>query len=250
MILFFPQKRGRLLLLPLALLLFALGLFTGWACLLPADAAQPSMLPTQAAHAAPLTPTAAATVPPTQGEVLLVNAHNPIAAQHTISPVLLRNDQVVDARCYPDLQRMMDACRAAGLQPLICSSYRTHAQQQALYDDKVARLCAQGYDAAAAAERAAREVALPGTSEHHTGLAVDIVDFNYQHLDDRQEQTPVQQWLLQHCWEYGFILRYPPDKSHITGIIYEPWHYRWVGVEAAQEMHQNNLTLEEYLGRE
>ena len=90
-------------------------------------------------------------------------------------------------------------------------------------------------------------VARPGTSEHQTGLAVDIVDTSYQILDEGQENTPVQQWLMAHCAEYGFILRYPTDKSEITGVGYEPWHYRYVGVEAAREIMANGLCLEEYL---
>ena len=90
-------------------------------------------------------------------------------------------------------------------------------------------------------------VALPGTSEHATGLAVDIISTSYGELDDRQGDTAEQKWLMEHCWEYGFILRYPPEKSDITGIIYEPWHYRYVGKDAAQEITEQGITLEEYL---
>ena len=86
----------------------------------------------------------------------------------------------------------------------------------------------------------------PGTSEHETGLAVDIVDKSYQILDRKQEQTPVQQWLMDHCAAYGFILRYPTDKSALTGIGYEPWHYRYVGREAAAAIMEQGICLEEY----
>ena len=79
------------------------------------------------------------------------------------------------------------------------------------------------------------------------GLAVDLVDRNYQQLDESQENTPAQKWLMEHCWEYGFILRYPNSKSEITGIIYEPWHYRYVGVEEALKIRDSGLCLEEYL---
>ena len=89
----------------------------------------------------------------------------------------------------------------------------------------------------------------PGTSEHQAGLAVDIVSVDYQILDEGQEDTPLQQWLMEHCWEYGFILRYPPDKGEKTGIIYEPWHYRYVGREYAQAIRQSGLCLEEFLQR-
>ena len=78
---------------------------------------------------------------------------------------------------------------------------------------------------------------------------MDIIDYNYPYLNEHQEDMPTQQWLMEHCWDYGFILRYPNDKSEITGIIYEPWHYRYVGVEAALEIRDLGLTLEEYLER-
>lgn len=102
-------------------------------------------------------------------------------------------------------------------------------------------------DPAKAPEEAGKVVAVPGTSEHQLGLAVDIVDTNYQILDEAQENTAVQKWLMEHSWEYGFILRYPSDKGHITGIIYEPWHYRYVGREAAREMYEQGLCMEEYV---
>lgn len=87
----------------------------------------------------------------------------------------------------------------------------------------------------------------PGTSEHHTGLALDIVSQNYQLLDEEQENTPEQQWLMHNSYKYGFILRYPNDKSKITGIHYEPWHYRYVGKEIAKEIYEQGICLEEYL---
>ena len=82
------------------------------------------------------------------------------------------------------------------------------------------------------------------------GLAVDIVARDYQLLDERQEETAEQQWLMKNCWRYGFILRYPTDKTEETGIIYEPWHYRYVGREAAEEITRQEICLEEYLGYE
>ncbi|MEE0202655.1 MAG: M15 family metallopeptidase [Muricomes sp.] len=88
---------------------------------------------------------------------------------------------------------------------------------------------------------------VPGTSEHQLGLAVDIVDIENQILDEDQEKTAVQKWLMENSWRYGFILRYPNDKSDITGIIYEPWHYRYVGNEAAKEIYDLDVCLEEYL---
>ena len=90
-------------------------------------------------------------------------------------------------------------------------------------------------------------MAPPGTSEHQTGLAVDIMATDYPVLDEKQAQTEEQQWLMEHCWEYGFILRYPTDKSSVTGIGYEPWHYRYVGQETAASIYERGLCLEEYI---
>ena len=98
-----------------------------------------------------------------------------------------------------------------------------------------------------APEEAATTVALPGTSEHQLGLAVDLMDESYPYLNEAQEWTETQRWLMDNCWRYGFILRYPNGTSDITGIIYEPWHYRYVGEEYAKIIHEMDLTLEEYL---
>ena len=121
-------------------------------------------------------------------------------------------------------------------------------RREKLKEDKEARLIREGYPENEVEDEAAKVVAYPGTSEHQLGLALDIVDVSYQQLDTEQENTPVQQWLMKNSWKYGFVLRYPTDKSDITGIIYEPWHYRYVGKEAAAEIYENKLCLEEYLG--
>lgn len=179
----------------------------------------------------------------------LVNPWNPLPEDHTLTLTQLKNGQAVDTRCYPALQDMMDACRGAGLEPLICSSYRTQEKQERLFENKVSQFLAKGLLKESARTEAAKVVALPGTSEHQLGLAVDIVDADYQLLNDAQAETPVQQWLMKHCWEYGFILRYPKEKEALTGIIYEPWHYRYVGKEHAQAIYDSGLCLEEYLNR-
>ncbi len=182
--------------------------------------------------------------------LVLVNAEKPLPEDFQLPELTqLRNGQSIDSRAYPALQRMMDAARAEGLQPLICSSYRTWNNQRDLFLNKVQWYLDLGHSAAQAEEKAAQWIARPGTSEHQLGLAVDIVDIGYQLLDEQQENTPVQQWLMSHCAEYGFILRYPTDKSHITGIKYEPWHYRYVGEEAAREIMEQGLCLEEYLSQ-
>lgn len=180
-------------------------------------------------------------------QLRLVNSENPMPKNYAIETVTLSSGLKVDKRCYPDLQDMMDDCRAAGLSPIICSAYRTQEYQEDLFRKKVDWYLEQGYDEKYAEEEAGKEVAVPGTSEHQLGLALDIVDSSYQTLDEKQEDTDVQRWLLKHSWEYGFILRYPTGKSDITGIIYEPWHYRYVGKEAAEQIHNANICLEEYL---
>lgn len=161
----------------------------------------------------------------------------------------LRNGHAIDTRAYPALQSMMDNARAAGLQPLICSSLRTWNDQAQLFEQEIQSWLNRGYIREEAEAHAAMWVARPGTSEHQTGLAVDIVDMTYQVLDQGQENTAVQKWLMAHCAEYGFILRYPTNKSDLTGINYEPWHYRYVGIEAAKEIMEGGLCLEEYLSR-
>lgn len=180
-------------------------------------------------------------------QLILVNAQHALPDDFTVELEDVGGGHSVDARIAPDLQAMLDACKSDGLSPLICSSYRTREIQQSLFDNKVQRLIDEGYAPDAAQVKAGTVVAVPGTSEHETGLAVDLVDENNQNLDETQEQTAVQQWLIAHSWEYGFVLRYPNGKSDVTGIIYESWHYRYVGKKAAREIYGAGLCLEEYL---
>lgn len=154
-----------------------------------------------------------------------------------------------DARAADALRSMLQAAKEAGLSPMICSSYRSWERQSTLFAKQVEKQQNMGLSYEDAYEKAKTVVAFPGTSEHQTGLAADLVATSHQLLDDSQEQTAEQQWLMEHCWEYGFILRYPKNKSEITGIIYEPWHYRYVGNEVAEYIHENDLCLEEYWER-
>jgi D-alanyl-D-alanine carboxypeptidase len=179
--------------------------------------------------------------------LILVNPWNPIPSNYSPELVSLGDGHEIDARCCEDLEDMLSACRGDGYEPYICSAYRTSEMQLSLYEDKVSRLMASGLDLSAARTEAARVVAIPGTSEHQLGLAVDIVDLSYTALDEGQEDTAVQQWLMQNSYRYGFILRYPNGKSDVTGIIYEPWHYRYVGKQAASEIYRSGQCLEEYL---
>ncbi len=180
-------------------------------------------------------------------QLLLVNPWNEMPEDYEVTLKALPDGQKVDERAYDDLNAMLEACRDAGLRPKICSSYRTQAKQTYLYNNKITRLRNAGYSKAAALEEAGRWVARPGTSEHQLGLALDIVSSSYQALTKKQEKTAEQKWLMEHCWEYGFILRYPSDKSEITGIGYEPWHYRYVGREVALDVRESGLCFEEYL---
>lgn len=154
----------------------------------------------------------------------------------------------VDARIVEDLAAMLTAAEAEGAHPVICSSFRTYDYQENLFENRIERAEREDHlEGAEAEEAAAFWVAPPGASEHQTGLAVDIVDADYLELDEGQESTATQQWLMTHCTEYGFILRYPTDKSATTGIGYEPWHYRYVGKEAASDIAESGLCLEEWL---
>lgn len=180
--------------------------------------------------------------------ITLVNPWHYMPEGYRVEQVAITEDYTVDKACYEALKNMLAACEAAGLEPIICSAYRSQADQEWLYDRKVTYyLEEEGLSDKEARKQAGRSVAVPGTSEHQLGLAVDIVSSDYYVLDESQATTQTQQWLMEHCWEYGFILRYPVDKSHITGIIYEPWHYRYVGVAVAQDIRASGLCLEEYL---
>lgn len=182
-------------------------------------------------------------------KLLLVNPWNKLPENYaaTLKLKRLANGLQVDERIYDDLNAMLTDCWGAGLHPVVCSAYRPHATQVRLHNNKIARLRYAGYSYEAAVKEAGRWVAVPGTSEHETGMALDIVSYSYQLLDEAQENTAEQKWFMEHCWEYGFILRYPKDKTEITGIGYEPWHYRYVGRETAAKMKESGLCLEEYI---
>lgn len=178
---------------------------------------------------------------------LLVNLWNPLPEDYTVELEKLDNGLQIAAEARPALEQMLSDCEAAGLDVTVCSAYRTESTQNRLYQNKIARLRAAGYSREEALAEAGRWVAPPGTSEHQTGLAVDIMATDYPVLDEKQAQTAEQQWLMEHCWEYGFILRYPTDKSSVTGIGYEPWHYRYVGQEVAADIYARSICLEEYI---
>lgn len=177
----------------------------------------------------------------------LGNFENTIPKDWKVDLVQLNNGQSVDRRIYDDLIAMLQAAKSEGLNPLICSSYRTNEKQEQLYQNKVSEYLSQGYSKVEASDKAAFWVARPGTSEHQLGLAVDIVSTKNQRLDRSQENTVEQRWLIQNSWKYGFVLRYPTNKNSITGVGYEPWHYRYVGKEHAKKINELGVCLEEYV---
>lgn len=179
----------------------------------------------------------------TNWRLALVNYKNPVPSDWSIEFTNLRNDHKVDSRIYPELQKMFDDCRGAGFSPLIRESYRTKEDQQKIFDDKVSAYKSEGYNDETAHDKASEYAALPGYSEHQLGLAVDITAENPTVSNNEK----IWVWLRNNCADYGFILRYPVGKEDITGIEYEPWHFRYVGKEAALEIMESGLCLEEYL---
>ena len=173
----------------------------------------------------------------------LVNKTNQVPEGWKSDLTELKNGEKVDSRIYPNLQEMFDACRADGLLPIVKSSYRTADDQQSQFDEKVDEFIAAGYSADEAREQANNWAAKPGYSEHQLGLAVDI---DSEDLSVCSNEA-VWEWLKSHCAEYGFILRYPDGKTDVTGCSYEPWHFRYVGKEAAKAIMEQGITLEEYL---
>ena len=180
-------------------------------------------------------------------ELPLVNPWHYVPEDYTVELTEINANHQIASIAYADFEEMMTDCRNAGLDPAICSSYRTQEYQQTLFQRKVEYYLGKNHDQEEAEELAGQSVAVPGTSEHQLGLALDIIDNSNWNLDESQAKTATQKWLMENSWRYGWILRYPDGKSEITGIIYEPWHYRYVGREVAAEIHELGVCLEEYL---
>lgn len=175
---------------------------------------------------------------PEEWNLIVVNRWNELPEDYEVE---LSNGQMVDSRVYPYLQEMFDAARTEDVYPVVREGYRTAEEQQGILDDKIQSYINQGYSQVKA-ERTAKEwVALPGTSEHQLGIAVDI------NADKSKcSNEDVYGWLAENAYKYGFVLRYPPGKQKITGTSYEPWHYRYVGEKAAKEIYERGICLEEY----
>lgn len=181
-------------------------------------------------------------------ECILVNPWNYVPSDYSVK-LSKYGDYKVAKICLDDLKQMLADCKSAGSKAIVVSAYRSNSYQASLYERRVQRFMNEGYDRETAEIEAAKRVAVPGTSEHELGLALDIVDVSYQNLDKKQETTAAQKWLMANSWKYGFILRYPNNTTDVTGIIYEPWHYRYVGKKLAKELHECGLCLEEYFAQ-
>ncbi len=178
--------------------------------------------------------------------LVLVNNSNPLDVNYEFQHHTLNCGYDIDVRIYEDLSEMLAALNAEGLHYNILSAYRSRDDQTAILKENVERNMMQGMTEEEAYAEAYKTVQKVGCSEHETGLCFDITEENTVTLTQEVENSPVNVWLMEHCHEYGFILRYPKDKENITGIAYEPWHFRYVGREAAEFMHENGLTLEEF----
>ncbi len=177
----------------------------------------------------------------TDWNLRLVNRWNAIPEGYRVNLKELPGGEQVDERIYEPLMEMLEAAKEGNWNelPRVVSGYRTQEVQQELYNDEVNKYKLEGYSEEEAIAEAGKWVALPGASEHQLGLAIDVEGTTYD----------VFLWLQENSYKYGFIFRYPGDKTDITGTVEEVWHYRYVGKEAATEIYEQGLCLEEYTER-
>ena len=180
--------------------------------------------------------------------LVLVNPWNPVSeAGYSTRLVQTEGGFMLDQICVKAMERMLADCRSAGCHPSLTSAWRSVDDQLVLYDEEVHQRTDTGLTPEQADAEVARWIAVPGRSEHELGLAVDIVDADNPVRDERQAETPTAQWLEQNAWKYGFIQRYPQRAEAVTGYAWHPWHYRYVGEDAAGNIQSLGITLEEYL---
>ena len=184
---------------------------------------------------------------------ILVNKENKVASDY--EPTDLKtpsgSDYKLEAKAAAALEQMMSDAKKDGIYDLqFYSGYRTYASQKNKYETRIQRYLNEGYSQQAAEEKAGEYIAPPGSSEHHTGLAADVCSYaivsKYGYLSDEFDTTKEWRWLNEHCSEYGFILRYKKEAEDITGFLYEPWHFRYIGVEHAKACTELGITYEEY----
>jgi len=179
--------------------------------------------------------------------LIVVSSKSPLDRSFTVDLVETVDGYMVDVRIYEELEKMIADAKQDGVVLTICSAYRSVSDQKKLLDRKTMSMIVSGADIDLAYSRASRYLAAPGESEHHTGLAVDIITTGVSTLDESFEKTDAFQWLCENAHLYGFIIRYPKGKEDITGLSYEPWHFRYVGIEHATAIKDSGLCLEEYL---
>lgn len=180
-------------------------------------------------------------------QLVLVNKQHPVPDDYTFTLGTITGSMKCDVRIIDELMAMLEAAKADGIDLMICSPYRDYNRQTVLFNRKIDYYMDRGYSYMEAYKISSITVTVPGASEHQIGLALDIVSNTYTSLDTGFGKTDAGIWLREHGYEYGFILRYPLGKEYITGIQYEPWHYRYVGKEAATAIMKRRITLEEFL---
>lgn len=178
---------------------------------------------------------------------VLINKQHAIPEDYEVPLGTIRGSMKCDERIIPELTEMMQAAKAEGVNLVICSPYRDYDRQIVLFNRKIKDYMKRGMSYLEAYRVTSQAVTVPGASEHQIGLALDIISDKYASLNEGFGDTEAGKWLAAHSYKYGFILRYPLGKEDITGIEYEPWHFRYVGKAAAQYIFQNKLTLEEFV---
>lgn len=179
--------------------------------------------------------------------LILVNKQNPVPSDFDVKLANINGSMYADERIISDIYEMIDAASEDGVDLMICSAYRSYDRQRTLFNNKINKLMNEGMTYLEAYKVGSMNVTVPGTSEHHLGLALDILTGSYTTMDDGFGETEAGKWLAANAQNYGFILRYPKGKEEITGIVYEPWHFRYVGRRYAKEITSLGVCLEEYL---
>lgn len=178
--------------------------------------------------------------------LILVNQDKAVPKGYQPPLAEITNGYQVDQRIVADLTEMLEAAEAEGLKLIICSAYRSLSEQADLFNSKSRSYQETGLSKLEADKQTMTLIQQSGHSEHNLGLALDIVSRNNQRLDDSQAETVEQKWLLENSGFYGFILRYPQGREKETGVNYEPWHYRYVGKQAADIITNQQWILEDY----
>ena len=179
--------------------------------------------------------------------LMLVNKQNPVPEGFEVRLSNINDSLSADYRIIGNIYDMIDAAAEDGVDLMICSAYRSYDRQKTLFNNKINKLMDEGMTYLEAYREGSMNVTVPGTSEHHLGLALDILTGSYTTMDDGFGETKAGMWLAENAPDYGFILRYPKGKEEITGIVYEPWHFRFVGTEYAKDITERGVCLEEYL---